>query len=370
MGYSTQKSIVLYESNVAVNHVCGKYLRYPLTDYLRKAEGGLRLVGKFKERNKEKPLVSVITVVFNRASKLERAIQSVLNQKYNNVEYIVVDGGSTDGTLDIIKKYENAIDYYVSEKDTGIYNAMNKGLSLATGDFIAILNSDDWYSKNTIEESVQSLLEYKADFSYGEAIVVKEDGTPIGSHVSKFIDGSAFFELSPCNHGTMFISHEAYEKIGYYDEKYTIAADFKMQLKLIDNNFIGCEVKNPVYYYEIVGASAIQQAVSIDNMCNILVEYHYGLSKEDALAFVELRWKNKFNREQFCEILSKLIPDLQNTKIEKQYLIQWLLKNFIDKRDVFVSSNEVKKRMSWRRMIKMILPYGVVEYYQRKRLGL
>lgn len=361
---------MLCEPDITANMVCGKYLRYPFSDYSRNGEGGMRLVGKFKQRDTNKPLISVITVVFNRVTKIERAIQSVLNQGYDNIEYIIVDGGSTDGTLDIIKKYEYEIDYYVSEKDKGIYNAMNKGLSLATGDFVAILNSDDWYSNDTIVESVEALLKRKADYSYGEAIVVDADGTPIGKHATKFMDAKAFFELSPCNHGTMFISHDAYEKIGYYDEKYKIAADFKMQLRLIENHFRACEVENPVYYYEIVGASATQQSLSMDNMCDILLEYHTGLSKEDVLAFVELRWKDKFESEKFCEILGKLIPDLHNTKIEKKYLIQWLIKNFIEKREVFISQQESKQKMTWRRMIKMVLPYGFVQYYKRKSRGL
>jgi len=368
--YSTQKSVVLYEPDINANQSCGKYLQLPIDNYPRYAEGGLRLDGKFKQKDKEKPLISIITVVFNRIAKVERAIKSVLNQSYDNIEYIIVDGGSSDSTLDIIKKYEFGIDYYVSEKDKGIYNAMNKGLSLATGDFIGILNSDDWYAENIIAEAVNTLLINKADYSYGEAIVVDEDGTPIGEHASKFVDGSAFFELSPCNHGTMFISHDAYEQIGYYDEKYKIAADFKMQLRLIDHDFKGCKVANPVYYYEIAGASATQQAVSIDNMCDILLEYHTGLSKKDVLAFVELRWKDKFDCEQFCEIVEKLIPELHNTKIKKQYLIQWLLKNFIDKREVISSEKRINQKMTWRRMIKMILPYGFVHYYKRKRIGL
>lgn len=96
----------------------------------RKGEGGLRTKGYFKKSFDDKPLISIITVVFNGEKYLEETIQSVINQTYSNVEYIIIDGGSTDGTLDIIKKYEDQIDYWVSEKDKGIYDAMNKGWSL------------------------------------------------------------------------------------------------------------------------------------------------------------------------------------------------------------------------------------------------
>ena len=109
----------------------------------RKGEGGLRTKGYFKKSYDDKPLISIITVVFNGEKYLDETIQSVVAQSHDNVEYIIVDGGSTDGTLDIIKKYEDQIDYWVSEPDNGIYDAMNKGGSVATGDFLLWLNADD-----------------------------------------------------------------------------------------------------------------------------------------------------------------------------------------------------------------------------------
>ena len=99
----------------------------------RKGEGGLRTKGYFKKSYDDKPLISIITVVFNGERYLEQTIQSVIDQTYDNVEYIIIDGGSTDGTLDIIKKYEDKIDYWVSEKDNGIYDAMNKGIKVCYG---------------------------------------------------------------------------------------------------------------------------------------------------------------------------------------------------------------------------------------------
>mgnify|MGYP003720349897 CR=1 FL=1 len=91
------------------------------------------------------PKISIITVAFNSASTIKDTIESVLAQDYNNIEYIIIDGGSSDGTLDIIKKYESQIHYFISEPDTGIYDGMNKGIRVATGDIVGILNSDDFY---------------------------------------------------------------------------------------------------------------------------------------------------------------------------------------------------------------------------------
>ena len=112
-------------------------------------QGGKRLNDEFNINSK--PLFSIITVVYNNEKFLEETIQSVLNQKFQNFEYIIIDGGSSDKTLDIIKKYENEIDYWISEKDRGIYDAFNKGMSLAKGDFIGIINSDDTYMNNALE---------------------------------------------------------------------------------------------------------------------------------------------------------------------------------------------------------------------------
>jgi glycosyltransferase involved in cell wall biosynthesis len=111
----------------------------------RQGEGGLRTQGYFKKSETDKLLITVVTVVFNGEAHLEETILSVINQTYDNVEYIVIDGASTDGTIDIIRKYEHAIDYWVSERDIGIYDAMNKGLFLSCGDGINFLNSGDKY---------------------------------------------------------------------------------------------------------------------------------------------------------------------------------------------------------------------------------
>ncbi len=120
----------------------------------RQGEGGLRTQGYFKTSIEGKPLITVVTVVFNGEKFLEETIQSVINQAYDNVEYIIIDGGSTDGTLDIIRKYEHAIDYWVSEKDKGIYDAMNKGCVLAGGEGLIFLNAGDYYVGNVFRGSM------------------------------------------------------------------------------------------------------------------------------------------------------------------------------------------------------------------------
>ncbi|HBH60782.1 MAG TPA: glycosyltransferase, partial [Nitrospiraceae bacterium] len=130
-------------------------------------EGGLRVNGEFHKKSyQEKPLISVITITLNTAHTLDTAIQSVLNQTYDNIEYIIIDGGSTDDTLKIIRKYEARIDYWVSEPDRGIYDAMNKGIVLATGELIGMLNAGDYYEKKGLAAAMAAYSKNKVPGIY------------------------------------------------------------------------------------------------------------------------------------------------------------------------------------------------------------
>ena len=120
-----------------------------------KHKGGLRTKGILKSSSFQKPLITVVTVVYNGEEYLEETILSIINQKYKNIEYIIIDGGSIDNTVDIIKKYENSIDYWVSEKDEGIYHAMNKAFKLANGKWINFMNCGDSFCNNEVINSIQ-----------------------------------------------------------------------------------------------------------------------------------------------------------------------------------------------------------------------
>jgi Glycosyltransferases involved in cell wall biogenesis len=143
-------------------------------------QGGKRINGTYNlQSSKAQPIVSVITVVWNSEKLLERTINSVLEQTYTNIEYIIIDGGSEKGTLDIIKKYEDKIAYWMSEKDKGLYDAMNKGLQLATGDYVWFINSGDAiYDNETTANAIANAND--ADIIYGDTILVNETYQPIG----------------------------------------------------------------------------------------------------------------------------------------------------------------------------------------------
>ncbi|WP_051555489.1 glycosyltransferase family 2 protein [Anaerovibrio lipolyticus] len=120
--------------------------------------------------------ISIVTVSFNSAKTIEQTIKSVINQSYKNIEYIIIDGGSTDGTLDVIKKYEPYISYWVSEPDKGIYDAMNKGIKVATGDLIGFINSDDWYETTTLARYAKVFSCTNADVIYGDLAITDNNG--------------------------------------------------------------------------------------------------------------------------------------------------------------------------------------------------
>jgi glycosyltransferase involved in cell wall biosynthesis len=185
--------------------------------------------------------VSIITVCFNIAGTIEDTIKSVLSQDHEDIEYIVVDGASTDGTLDIIKKYKNNIAKIISEPDNGIYDAMNKGLSSSTGDIVATLNGDDIYAeKTTVSRMVEFIQNNGLDAAYGDLVYFNRHEP---GHVKRYwrpgpYKKGAFYHGWVIPHPTFFCRKEIYEKFGYFNDTLQIAADFELMLRLIEKNRI------------------------------------------------------------------------------------------------------------------------------------
>lgn len=197
----------------------------------RKGEGGLRTKGYFKKSYKNKPLVSIITAVFNGEKYIEQTIRSVLKQTYDNIEYIIIDGGSSDQTLEIIKNNECYLDYWVSESDEGISDAFNKGVKTSTGDIICILNADDWYEPNSIQMVVENF--YNADILYGEMNLWRDGqrlSTPTPDH-TKLIDDMTL------RHPSTFLKRHVYTSIGLFNPSYKLAMDYELLLRAYDNGF-------------------------------------------------------------------------------------------------------------------------------------
>lgn len=194
--------------------------------------GGLRTNGILKTSSKEKPLISIITVVFNGFPDIEKTILSVLNQTYNNIEYIIIDGNSTDGTLETIKKYENQIDYWISEKDFGIYDAMNKGAELCTGESINFLNcADEFYNINLTK--LISALDLENTVIYGN-IAKKQRKNQIKTIKPKTLISKSNKKIIEPNHQAMFFPKK-HVKQKKYNTNYKISADLDYKIHAATN---------------------------------------------------------------------------------------------------------------------------------------
>ncbi len=182
--------------------------------------------------------VSIITVAYNSAATIAETIASVLAQSYKNIEYIIVDGQSADGTIDILRQYEPKFSgrlRWLSEKDNGIYDAMNKGITMATGDVVGILNSDDYFtSTNVIEKMAKAFEDENIDATYGDIHFIR-DGQPgkcIRYYSSKrFSPTWLRFGFMPA-HPSFYARREVLEKIGPYKTDYKIGSDYEMMVRL------------------------------------------------------------------------------------------------------------------------------------------
>lgn len=182
------------------------------------------------------PKVSIITVCFNSEKTIEDTIQSVVNQTYDNIEYIVIDGVSTDDTLNIVNKYKEQITTIISEKDKGIYDAINKGIGLATGDIIANLNSDDFYiDNNVIADVVATFEKEKTDTLYADLYYVDALDTNkiVRYWKSKQYKEDLFLKGWMPPHPTFFVKKEVYQKYGLFDLQFKSAADYEIMLRFV-----------------------------------------------------------------------------------------------------------------------------------------
>ena len=243
--------------------------------------------------------ISIITVSFNSVITIRDTIESIISQDYNNIEYIIIDAGSKDGTLDIIKEYEEHISYFISEADNGIYDGMNKGIAAASGDIIGILNSDDFYPNSFVISNVASAFKKQGcDAVYGDLVYVKffdidkivrywQSG---GYSVYKIKNGW----MLP--HPTFFVKKYLYEKYGYYDTDLKTAADYKMILKLLYKYNI------KVFYIPMILVNMRMGGASNSSILNRI-----RANNEDGLAWT----KNQLDKPIFVRIKKPLQKIIQ-----------------------------------------------------------
>ncbi|WP_334058742.1 glycosyltransferase family 2 protein [Polaribacter sp. P097] len=179
--------------------------------------------------------VSIITVSYNSARTIESTFNSVASQTYKNIEYIVVDGGSKDNTLELIKERKTLISKWISEPDKGLYDAMNKGILMATGDIIGIINSDDLFcDDHAIEKVVSILMSDNLDSVYADLFYVAQNDTD--KIVRRWVTGKQKpfrYGWHPA-HPTFYVKKRVYDKYGLFDLRFKLAADFEIMLRFLD----------------------------------------------------------------------------------------------------------------------------------------
>jgi glycosyltransferase involved in cell wall biosynthesis len=209
--------------------------------------------------------ISIITIAYNSAATIEDTIKSVVNQDYPNVEYIIVDGASKDDTLKIVDKYKDKIAKVISEKDKGIYDAMNKGVKLATGDVVGMLNSDDLLANtNTLSKIAKAFENNDIDATYGDLIYVDRDNVEkiTRKWLAKNYKKGDFLKGWMPPHPTFYLKNEKYKTFGLYRTDLFTAADYELMLRMIHKNEIKVHYINDIVVKMRVGG---ESNVSIKN---------------------------------------------------------------------------------------------------------
>ncbi|MGB2868019.1 MAG: glycosyltransferase family 2 protein [Bacteroidota bacterium] len=202
------------------------------------------------------PLVSVITVCLDSADTVRRAVESVLAQTYPRIEYILVDGGSTDETLSILKEYQSRVKAIVSEPDRGIGDAFNKGIGMSTGEFIQLLNSDDYLPPEKIERSVARLqANPKAGYVFGDIVKIGEDGKQERIEGDPHFPQWIRFTMGRLNHPTILARKSMFDRYGLFDERWHVAMDYDWLLRLYRRGTSGLYSPDVVVYMREGGAS-------------------------------------------------------------------------------------------------------------------
>ncbi len=202
------------------------------------------------------PKLTVITVCLNSAETIERSIESVLAQDDPNLEYIIFDGGSTDGTTEIIRRYEKYLSFWKSEPDTGIYNAMNKGIHVSTGDLIGFLSSNDWYAMDAFKVIREGYAESAGDVIYGDAVHIWNGHAYFQDN--RYADINEFYSCMPVVHPAMFVKGDL-QRDRLFDESYITAADYHFFLQAFQE-------KRRFYYHPGTVINYNQDGVSYDSV--------------------------------------------------------------------------------------------------------
>lgn len=245
-------------------------------------------------------MISIITVSYNAIATIEGTILSVINQNFENFEYIIVDGGSTDGTVDIIKKYQDKITRWVSEPDKGIYDAMNKGVGMSKGEWVNFMNSGDEFEIENFNLFHHAFYDKKYGVVYGDVIIKKEN-------VFELVKASPLnqlnYSLNFC-HQSSFVRTELLRK-NPFSLKYKISSDYDFFLKIFVSGYNFCYVGCAVSVFEYGGLSSGVSKKYIKERMSIIFESHRGLKNKLWFTFKFLKMLLPINRKSVINLFKE-----------------------------------------------------------------
>lgn len=276
--------------------------------------------------------VSIITVCFNAELTIEQTIRSVIEQSYQNIEYIIVDGRSSDHTLDIIAKYADKISKVISEPDKGIYDAMNKGIKNATGDIIGILNSDDWYEKDAIERVVEVFERSDSQIVHGDVRFIYGDGSSKDTVTDSM--NKLWYEMV-VRHPATFVRREVYQKEGMFDDTFRVAGDYEFILRCYANNVKFYYLNTILTNFRMNGISNQQGETCFNETNSVALRYvQDSPNKEEVYSVIH----NRMNRHRFSILMREKVDSVQ---------ISYNFLKLFSKKKVYIwGSGEWGKRLS------------------------
>ena len=255
------------------------------------------------------PLVSIITVTYNAQEYLEQTMQSVFAQTYPNIEYLIIDGGSTDGTISIINGHESKLSLWISEKDNGIYDAMNKGIGKANGELIGMINAGDCYEPNAVEQVVNAYLKSTdCGIFHGNINMLNSDGSFFklkkpNPDMSELYKGISFF------HSTFFVQNSVYKKHGTYDTTFKVSADFDFGLRCYLADIKFGYIDQVLADFRLGGFSSLSGKQGMYECRDILLKNGYEAS---VVLPIFKKWEKSYKKKRIMDagygLLRKILP--------------------------------------------------------------
>lgn len=256
-------------------------------------------------------LISVVTINYNNAEGLRKTIQSVLNQDYPHLQYIVIDGNSTDGSLAAIKEAESKISFWVSEPDSGLYHAMNKGVEKVKGEYVLFLNSGDWFER---KDSLSTLVSYceGQDFVYGNQVIENEESSWVKYYPHQL--SFSFFIRDALPHASTLIKAALFEKYGKYNENFYIVSDWEFFLLCIcKHNCTYKHIEQPVSVFNIYGRSSLpENRWTLEGEKQAVLEKHFATFLPDYSD-----WEKKLNQDESIKVNLKRAAKLSLSRAER-----------------------------------------------------